>query len=237
MTESGHVLVLWDIDHTLIENGGASKATYARAFEILLGRLPDAQPETHGRTDFEIMANLLRANSVEDIEVYRDRFGDALVEGAKASREILEDRGYVLPGVVNVLEELAASEGVIQSVLTGNIYENALIKLKAFDLDRYLNVMVGGYGSDSIIRSELVDVSRLKVLNEYGIDFDRDSTVLVGDTTRDVRAAIDGGAHIVGVATGVYSVKDLKDAGATITFEDLSDTAAFIGYLNSLRSV
>jgi phosphoglycolate phosphatase len=46
----GPALLLWDVDHTLIENGGVSKENYALAFEILTGRAPEAQPQTDGRT-------------------------------------------------------------------------------------------------------------------------------------------------------------------------------------------
>jgi phosphoglycolate phosphatase len=62
-------LVLWDVDHTLIENGGVSKATNASAFELLTGRAPSVRPATDGRTDFEIMYELLSANSV-NVEEY-----------------------------------------------------------------------------------------------------------------------------------------------------------------------
>jgi hypothetical protein len=59
------VLLLWDVDHTLIENSGVSKAVYARAFQIMTGNAPDAQPSTDGRTDFDIMRNLFIANGTE----------------------------------------------------------------------------------------------------------------------------------------------------------------------------
>ena len=58
-------LVLWDVDHTLIENGGVSKATYTLAFELLTGHAPSVRPTTDGRTDFQIMHELLSANSVD----------------------------------------------------------------------------------------------------------------------------------------------------------------------------
>jgi phosphoglycolate phosphatase len=45
-------LILWDVDHTLIENGGVSKATYALAFELLTGHAPSVRPSIDGRTDF-----------------------------------------------------------------------------------------------------------------------------------------------------------------------------------------
>ena len=55
-------LVLWDGDHTLIDNDGVSKANYALAFEILSGRTPDVGAKTDGRTDLSIMAGILTDN-------------------------------------------------------------------------------------------------------------------------------------------------------------------------------
>ena len=66
MPRSGkQVLVLWDVDHTLIENSGMSKATYSLAFSKLTGMTPEAEPGTDGRTDPEIMRNLFAANGLE----------------------------------------------------------------------------------------------------------------------------------------------------------------------------
>ncbi len=56
------VLLLWNVDHTLIENSGVSKAVYARAFEMMTGRAPQVQPGTDGCTDYEIVRNLFTAN-------------------------------------------------------------------------------------------------------------------------------------------------------------------------------
>jgi hypothetical protein len=56
------VLLLWDVDHTLIENSGVSKAVYARAFEMMTGHAAEVQPSTDGRTDYEIVRNLFTAN-------------------------------------------------------------------------------------------------------------------------------------------------------------------------------
>jgi phosphoglycolate phosphatase len=60
--DAAPVLLLWDIDHTLIENGGVSKENYALTFEILTGRAPVAQPQTDGRTDLGIVASILTDN-------------------------------------------------------------------------------------------------------------------------------------------------------------------------------
>jgi phosphoglycolate phosphatase len=90
-------LILWDIDHTLIENGGVSKATYALAFELLTGHTPSVRPSTDGRTDFEIMHELLSANSV-DAEKYVEitQFEGVLVEAMERNVSQLSQRGYIL---------------------------------------------------------------------------------------------------------------------------------------------
>ena len=130
-------LILWDVDHTLIENGGVSKATYASAFELLTGRAPSVRPATDGRTDFEIMYELLSANSV-NVEEYVaiTQFEGVLVEAMERNVTHLRQRGYILPGVIEALTVLSAAPSVVQSVLTGNIAANARAKLSAFDLDQ-----------------------------------------------------------------------------------------------------
>ncbi|HEX5405069.1 MAG TPA: HAD hydrolase-like protein [Pseudonocardiaceae bacterium] len=229
-------LVLWDVDHTLIENGGVSKATYARAFELLTGHAPDVRPMTDGRTDFQIMRELLAANSV-DADQYTEgsQLQDVLLAAMDEKAPELPERGHVLPGVVEALTALSTVPTAVQSVLTGNISPNAFAKLHAFDLDKWVDLDVGGFGSDDIVRSKLVDSARRKVEAKYGLAFDRSSTVLVGDTLLDIKAAHDGDAKVIAVATGVYSVEQLTDAGADHVLESLADFGQFADALLAVR--
>lgn len=230
-------LVLWDVDHTLIENGGVSKETYALAFELLTGRAPLVRPATDGRTDFEIMCELLSANSV-DTKKYVEitQFEGVLGEAMERNVSQLAQRGHILPGVIEVLTVLCSVPTVIQSVLTGNIASNARAKLGAFDLDRWVDLDVGGFGSDDTVRSKLVDAARQKVLKKYETSFDRSSTILIGDTLLDVKAAHDGGARMIAVATGVYSPSQLIEAGADVTLDSLADLDRFMAALVDLRT-
>lgn len=224
MTTIDRTLVLWDVDHTLIENSGVSKATYARAFEILTGMPTKVNPDTDGRTDFEILRTLFEANGIMAPEEYCSLFGRALSDAMAENRAALRERGHALSGAKEVLAVLAGKSNVIQSALTGNIANNAREKLAAFGLDRYLDLDVGGYGSDHIVRAELVRVARGKVFEKYGIQFDRDSTVMIGDTVRDVQAALEGDAIIIGVATGKNTSLELLHAGAHAVMANLTDT-------------
>jgi phosphoglycolate phosphatase-like HAD superfamily hydrolase len=75
------------------------------------------------------------------------------------------------------------------------------------------------------VRAELVPVARQAARRAYGADFGGRSTVLVGDTSLDVAAALAAGARAVGVATGSFSADELAAAGAHVILPDLTDTS------------
>ncbi len=103
-------------------------------------------------------------------------------------------------------------------------------------MDTWVDFEVGGFGSDDKVRSNLVDVARNKALKKYGKAFDRSSTILIGDTLLDVKAAHDGGATIMAVATGVHSANQLSEAGADVVIDDLADLDRFMVALLGLRT-
>jgi phosphoglycolate phosphatase len=238
MTVSGRrVLVLWDVDHTLIENGGVSKANYRRAFKLLTGRDPDVPPRTDGRTDVGIMQDLLSANGVA-LEQFpaAERLG-ALERAGRDNASEQAQRGYALAGASSVLRYLAARPEVVQSVLTGNIEANAVVKLAAFGLDKWIDFRVGGYGETYAERGRLVAVAQGKATEWHGFDPAREVTVVIGDTARDVAAGLFGGAKVVGVATGEATVDELRAAGAHDVLADLADTAAVVEAIGRVSEV
>ena len=230
-------LVLWDVDHTLIDNGGISEETYRSVFAQVVGRPPSVRPATHGRTDLQIMRELLVANG-ESPEAFGPLsiFEDMLRDVMSAKADDLAQRGYVLPGVVDALSALADEPDVLQSVLTGNIAENSRLKVTTFGLATWLDLDVGGSGSDDTVRSKLIDACRRKVAAKYGRTFDGESIVLIGDTPLDVRAAHDGGAKVIAVASGVHGVDELAECGPDAVLPDLVDTAVFLATLAAVRT-
>jgi phosphoglycolate phosphatase-like HAD superfamily hydrolase len=182
------------------------------------------------------MRELLEANSV-DVEQYVSisQFEEVLLEAMRRNAKELPKRGYALAGVVEALQALSLSSNVVQSVLTGNIAANAFAKLNAFGLDEWVDLDVGGYGSDDIVRSNLVAIARRKVFEKYGMDFDESSTVLLGDTPLDIKAGHDGRAKVLAVATGSFSVDVLREAGADTVLNDLRDLDVFLKSLIDLR--
>lgn len=225
------LIVLWDIDHTLIENSGVSKEIYAAAFEGASGRAANHPARTEGRTDRLILAGMFRDHGMEPPE-----WGliQPALEAAGAAREAdLARRGRALPGACEALAAVAAEPGMISSVLTGNIRANARVKLRAFGLDGLVDIECGAYGADATDRADLVDVARSRVRAAYGTP-PGTPVVLIGDTPRDVQAALDSGAHVIAVASGVHSADELREAGASIVLADLTDVAALMRHLRSL---
>jgi phosphoglycolate phosphatase len=220
------LLVLWDIDHTLTENHGVNKEIYALAFELLTGR-PAARPaRTEGRTEPEIMRNMLAEHGIAAAPDFPARACEALVSATESKAGDLRARGHELPGARAALAALQASPGIVQSVLTGNIQPNAVTKLSVFELDGYVDFEAGGYGSDDEVRANLVGFAQKRTSAKYGQQFDKGNTVLIGDTLRDVQAGKDGGARVIAVATGSDSAEALRAAGADSVLPDLRDTRA-----------
>ena len=218
------VLVLWDIDHTLIETGGVGGEIYADAFRAVTGHPLDEMPALSGRTEPVIFREALKANGIADTGDLYEQFAEEQARGYAARADELRRRGRALPGAADALRALADRADVVQSVLTGNTRPASEIKLRVFGLDRYLDLDVGAYGTDDDDRPNLVKIARQRAEAAHGMPFDAASTVLIGDTPNDVAAARDGGARIIAVATGSDSAEDLTRAGADTVFEDLTQT-------------
>ncbi|HEY4462001.1 MAG TPA: haloacid dehalogenase-like hydrolase [Streptosporangiaceae bacterium] len=227
-----HLLVLWDIDHTLVNAGGLSTHLYGVVFAELFGRELPAVAPMAGRTDRAIILDTLTMAGIADPGAHVAGFIGGLSREAPAFGERVRRRGHALPGAAEALAAVAALAGppnghaarARQSVLTGNIRPLAEVKLGALGLHHHLDLDIGAYGDTHEVRAELVHVARERAAAATGADFGGESTVLVGDTPLDVAAALATGARAVGVATGDYPEADLAAAGAHTVLRDLTDT-------------
>ncbi len=228
VTADPRLLVLWDVDHTLMTSNGMLPELYGAAFEKVTGRALERVPDTAGRTERAIALDALALNGVDPAEPHLPAIVEALAAAHTANLHVLREQGNALPGAAAALAALDRVPGVLQSLLTGNIKAIAEEKLAAFGLDRYVDFSVGAYGADDVERSDLVAKARRAVADRYGVVFGPEDTVLVGDTPNDVAAGRTGGARVVAVATGRYSVAELRAAGADLVLPDLTDTAAVV---------
>jgi phosphoglycolate phosphatase len=215
-----NLLVLWDVDYTLVTADGLGTRLYEVVFREMFGRELTAVAPKAGRTDRAIIGDTLALAGVPRAHVddFLAVLARAVADGAV--------RAQVRPmaGAAAGIAALA-SLGIRQSVLTGNIRPLAALKLGLAGLSDHLDLDVGAYGDEHEVRAELVPVTRRAASQAYGTDFSGSSTVLVGDTPLDVEAALATGARAVAVATGSYSAAELAAADADVVLPDLTDTA------------
>jgi len=225
-------LVLWDVDHTLLDAGGAGVALLRKAFTELFGCPFPATPPMAGRTDRAIELEILTRAGLADPAAQLPAFQRLAAGLAPEFGELVRSGGRVLPGAAEALAAVAAladgSTGPVQSVLTGNLRAIARVKLAALGLDRFLDLQVGAYGDDHEVRADLVPLARASAAAAYRADFGGDATVLIGDTPLDVEAARLTGARSVGVASGGFTAAELAAAGADVVLPSLADTPAVL---------
>jgi phosphoglycolate phosphatase-like HAD superfamily hydrolase len=224
-------LVLFDIDGTLVLTGGAGIRAMNRACEDITGHrdVLEGVPIA-GRTDWIILQDALarqgRALDRSLLHELRDRYVQHLREEIE-----LPGRGVkgVMPGIRELLDALRARADVAVGLLTGNFAEGARVKLEHFDLWKYFPC--GAFGDDASDRNALVPVA-IQRARECGVaDASPSDVLVVGDTPHDIACAHAVGARPVGVATGSYSIEDLRASGADVVFPDLSDTRTFLRLL------
>ncbi|HEV2875070.1 MAG TPA: HAD family hydrolase [Thermoleophilaceae bacterium] len=219
------LLVLWDVDGTLVRTAGHGRFAFEEAFRAVVGREPEPV-DYAGRTDRQIVQTMLGGRPGDMPRVLEE-----LAAALELRKEAMAAEGYAYPGVPEVLEALHRRDDVINSLLTGNIQANAVVKVSAFGLERWLDFEVGAYGSDPHeVRSDLVAVARERAAARYG---EPTGAVLVGDTPLDVRAAQEAGARAVAVATGFADREALRASGPDAFLDDLSDTAAAVAAITA----
>lgn len=220
-------LVLWDIDQTLIDLRGTGPSWYAEVLTEVLGIAVTRMPSFFGRTELAITSEMLASYGVEPEDEVVRKVWAGLVAAAEAAVPSMAEQGVALPGAQAALGALAPHEGVVQSLVTGNLREVAWHKLAAFDLHHHIDFELGGYGSLSAVRADLV-AHAVELAGARHSPYPAGSVIVIGDTPHDIDAALAHGATAIGVATGRFSAEELTDAGAHLVLPGLADTQAVL---------
>ena len=200
----------------------------ARAFKDLFG-ISDAfrNIPMAGRTDTWILSNAAAAHGV--LPSALPAFHDAYLAYLERELEPPNPRKAVMPGIRPLLDRLASRDDTYLALLTGNYQKAARLKLEHFDLWRYFPC--GAFADDAADRNSLLPKALERIRACGGPAVRSADVIVVGDTPHDVACALAAGARPVGVATGSFSVQQLRESGAETVFEDLSDTDAFLKLL------
>jgi len=226
------MLVLFDIDGTLLLSRGASKECFREAGLEELGRALQVEGQSFGGgLDPLIWRELCRRNGVQDADVHHPAFRSAY---GRRLRERLAQGGvaYALPGVPALLDALHGRDDLSVGLLTGNYPETGCLKLQAagLDVERF---GTAAWGTDGGHRRELLPVALARHAARTGRRLEPQHVVIIGDTPHDIDCAAAHGARSLGVGTGSHPPAELAAAGATLALPDLSDTARVVDWLVS----
>jgi len=224
-------LVLFDIDGTLIDTGGAGTTSLNKAFCKLFS-IKDAFKgiSMAGKTDIQIIKEGLKSHGFPHEDGNIDVMVNAYIEFLKD--EIDNPRRKIKPGIMEILN-LLREMGMTIGLLTGNLEKGARIKLEPFGLNEYF--LEGAFGSDHEDRDMLLPIAIQKFLR-LGLGFSLKGCIVVGDTPRDVKCAKVHGACCIAVATGPYTKEHLLETEADIVFDSLAEVERCVNFITDLEN-
>jgi len=212
-------IVLFDIDGTLLDAHGAGRRAMVAGFAATTGR-PEGLDGIlfAGMTDRSIVRTGLMAGGVEAHDELIEAVIAAYLE--RLPHELSARPPRVLPGVEALLDWLPAGPGVALGLGTGNVEDGARAKLRAVGLDE--RFAFGGFGSDHEQRDRVLEAGAERGAAALRHPREQCRVLVVGDTLRDVAAALAIGAECLAVATSHDDAPTLRRAGASEVVADLT---------------
>lgn len=229
MTTPAPLVWLFDVDGTLLHTEGAGREAMVRALREHHGIEDDltAIPFA-GRTDRLILDDISARHGLGFDDVTRAAFHDRVVSEMRVIMS--PPRGGLLPGVIEVLEAMAAEPGWVRALLTGNESRMARIKLEAFDV--WHRFAWGAYSEEGDDRNAIARVAVARAAERHGVTPER--CVVVGDTEHDIACARSAGARAVAVTTGGRTRAQLASHAPDLLLDDLSDPAPLLAWARAL---
>jgi len=218
------LLLLWDIDGTLIASGGAGMRALQAALKHVFGidgSLADI--DFAGRTDTWIMREVFRKFSLPATSEAFERFFAGYVGALPA--ELDNPAARVLPGVRDLLNAAAERGDIAQGLLTGNRRRGAEVKLAHHGL--WGHFAFGAFADDSEQRNDLGPHAVRRAREHHGVAFAADRTWVIGDTPHDIACGRVIGARTLAVGTGGSTVAQLRAHAPDAVLPDLADADAF----------
>jgi phosphoglycolate phosphatase len=223
------LLLLWDIDGTLIASGGAGMRALRAALRNVFGiegSLDDI--DFGGRTDTWIMRTVFGKFGIPVTAENLARYFEGYVAALPA--ELANPNARVLPGIREILAAAADHGAIAQGLLTGNMRRGAQVKLAHHGL--WEHFPFGAFADDSEHRNDLGPHALRRARERHGLDFAAANVWIIGDTPHDIACGKVIGARTLAVATGGYTLDALRSHTPTLVLENLADTDAVMRTLS-----
>jgi phosphoglycolate phosphatase-like HAD superfamily hydrolase len=227
------MLILFDIDATMITTGGAGIRAMVAAGKELFGPQFTAEGiPVAGRLDPLIMGEMLDKSGVRRTPTNLAALRKLYVE--RLAQELTPGRGRALPGVIALLDALEGHRDVARGVLTGNFEESGWLKLRHCGIEPsrfHFGVWGDESPHDPPARDHLPPVGMARYRERFGREIASSAVTVIGDTPHDVACARAHGCRSIAVATGSFTVDQLVASGADLVVPDLSQTESIVRWL------
>jgi phosphoglycolate phosphatase len=228
MTEMQKRLLLFDIDGTLINSGGAGIYALKKALVERHGIEDDLENiEIAGMTDSGIVISILKKHQITETRENVTAFLDSYVHFL--SLELPRRKGNLLPGVLELLEKLKSRKHIVLALLTGNVSRGAQLKLGHYGVWHFFEF--GAFADDHHDRNRLGPFAQARAKEKHGHEFAADEIDIIGDTPRDIACGKALGARTIAVSTGTWSRQELAEHHPDFLIDDLSDVDRLIDKL------
>jgi phosphoglycolate phosphatase-like HAD superfamily hydrolase len=218
-------LLLFDIDGTLLDTGGAGGASLLDAVEEVLGISRSTLPPLHlaGATDGGILLQIFSHAGRELDASTQEAYLASYLRHLRRRLHAPDFPGVSLPGVPGLLAALAAEGAADIGLLTGNVRQGAELKLARFHLGHHF--LDGAFGDDAVDRNLLGPFAIQRMSQATGRSYRAEEIIVIGDTPKDIACAHAIGARCLAVGTGQYSADQLLPHQPWRCLHDLADTA------------
>ncbi|WP_053956503.1 HAD family hydrolase [Inediibacterium massiliense] len=216
------ILVVWDVDGTLIDAKDCGREALNRTFYKIFGIENGFRGVSlSGRLDACIVEDALKQNNISYANM--DLFFDTYV---KILEDVIKNKKYIqiLPGIKEILQ-CENQDHIFHILGTGNIERGARIKLKAHEIDEYF--LLGGFGDDKVQRWQMVQKAIEKAQKFKEINYLNENIYVIGDTTKDIYCAKKLGVRSIAVSTGSDTKEELFKDEPDYLFENLGDIQKF----------
>jgi phosphoglycolate phosphatase len=228
MTKTKKRLLLFDIDGTLIHSGGAGVHALKSAFTERFGIDDDLHDiEIAGMTDSGIVVSILNKHKIpatnENVSAFLDSYVHFL------SLELPRRKGKLLPGVLELLQQLKSRPHLVLALLTGNVSRGAQLKLEHYGVWHFFEF--GAFADDHRDRNRLGHFARARAKEKHGREFTASEIDVIGDTPRDIACGRALGARTIAVATGTWNRDELAKYEPDFLIDDLLNVEKLIDTL------
>jgi phosphoglycolate phosphatase len=222
-------LLLFDIDGTILLTGGSGSKAMLAAGQKLFGDSFNFDIDTSGKLDTQIYKELTILNPTLNIESRHNEFREAYLKLLEFEL-MCENKAFLMPGIKVLLEELRKRNHITLGLLTGNYGPAAKLKLKAVDIQQDW-FSITAFGDEGVTRPDLVELAMKRYEELKGEKLQPQEVVVIGDTPKDVACAQAHGCVAFAVATGRWSVEQLRATRADIVVDNLGDATRLLELL------